>query len=148
VSQIAITATERSDFGKGAARRLRREGLVPAVIYGHGTQLQHVSLPNHDLDLALRKSYVVLSVTLNGKTILAMPRDIQREPVKRYLEHVDLIVITADEAVARTAYGVKATADAAEAMAATEAARAAAEAARAAAAPEAVEAPAAEVEAN
>jgi large subunit ribosomal protein L25 len=141
VSQIAITATERSDFGKGAARRLRREGLVPAVIYGHGTQLQHVSLPNHDLDLALRKSYVVLSVTLNGKTILAMPRDIQREPVKRYLEHVDLIVITADEAVARTAYGVKATADAAEAMAATEAARAAA-------APEAVEAPAAEVEAN
>ena len=148
MSQIAITATERSDFGKGAARRLRREGLVPAVIYGHGTQLQHVSLPNHDLDLALRKSYVVLSVTLNGKTILAMPRDIQREPVKRYLEHVDLIVITADEAVARTAYGVKATADAAEAMAATEAARAAAEAARAAAAPEAVEAPAAEVEAN
>jgi large subunit ribosomal protein L25 len=141
VSQIAITATERSDFGKGAARRLRREGLVPAVIYGHGTQLQHVSLPNHDLDLALRKSYVVFSVTLNDKTILAMPRDIQREPVKRYLEHVDLIVITADEAVARTAYGVKATADAAEAMAATEAARAAA-------APEAVEAPAAEVEAN
>ena len=68
MSQIAITATERSDFGKGAARRLRREGLVPAVIYGHGTQLQHVSLPNHDLDLALRKSYVVLSVTLNGKT--------------------------------------------------------------------------------
>ena len=111
------------------------------MIYGHGTQLQHVSLPNHDLDLALRKSYVVLSVTLNDKTILAMPRDIQREPVKRYLEHVDLIVITADEAVARTAYGVKATADAAEAMAATEAARAAA-------APEAVEAPAAEVEAN
>lgn len=141
MSQIAITATERSDFGKGAARRLRREGLVPAVIYGHGTQIQHVSLPNHDLDLALRKSYVVLSVTLNDKTILAMPRDIQREPVKRYLEHVDLIVITADEAVARTAYGVKATADAAEAMAATEAARAAA-------APEAVEAPAAEVEAN
>ena len=141
MSQIAIIATERSDFGKGAARRLRREGLVPAVIYGHGTQLQHVSLPNHDLDLALRKSYVVLSVTLNDKTILAMPRDIQREPVKRYLEHVDLIVITADEAVARTAYGVKATADAAEAMAATEAARAAA-------APEAVEAPAAEVEAN
>ena len=141
MSYIAITAQERSDFGKGAARRLRREGLVPAVIYGHGTQLQHVSLPNHDLDLALRKSYVVLSVTLNDKTILAMPRDIQREPVKRYLEHVDLIVITADEAVARTAYGVKATADAAEAMAATEAARAAA-------APEAVEAPAAEVEAN
>lgn len=141
MSQIAITATERSDFGKGAARRLRREGLVPAVIYGHGTQLQHVSLPNHDLDLALRKSYVVFSVSLNGQTILAMPRDIQREPVKRYLEHVDLIVITPEEAVARTAYGVKATADAAQALAVNEAARAAA-------APEASEAPAAEGEAK
>ncbi len=140
MSTIAITAQERSDFGKGAARRLRREGLVPAVIYGHGTQLLHVSLPNHDLDLALRKSYIVLSVSLNGKTILAMPRDIQREPVKRYLEHVDLIVITEDEAVARTAYGVKASADAAEALAVNEAARAAA--------PEATEAPAAEVEAQ
>ena len=138
MSYIAITAQERSDFGKGAARRLRREGLVPAVIYGHGTELLHVSLPNHDLDLALRKSYIVLSVSLNGKDILAMPRDIQREPVKRYLEHVDLIVITPEEATARTAFGVKATADAAEALAANEAARAA----------EAPEAPAAEAEAQ
>ncbi|MDD2817784.1 MAG: 50S ribosomal protein L25 [Candidatus Nanopelagicales bacterium] len=138
MSTIAISAQERSDFGKGAARRLRREGLVPAVIYGHGTELLHVSLPNHDLDLALRKSYIVLSVSLNGKTILAMPRDIQREPVKRYLEHVDLIVITPEEATARTAFGVKATADAAEALAANEAARAA----------EAPAAPAAEAEAQ
>ncbi len=137
MSQIAITAQDRSDFGKGAARRLRRDGLVPAVIYGHGTELLHVSVPNHDLDLALRKSYVVLNVSLNGKSILVMPRDVQREPVKRYLEHVDLIVITPEEAVARTAYGVKATADAAEALAVSEAARAA----------EAPEAPAAEVEA-
>ena len=80
----------------------------------------------------------MLSVSLNGKDILAMPRDIQREPVKRYLEHVDLIVITPEEATARTAFGVKATADAAEALAANEAARAA----------EAPEAPAAEAEAQ
>ena len=125
MSQIAISAQERSDFGKGAARRLRRSGLVPAVIYGQGSDLLHISLPNHDLDLALRKSFVVFSVTLNGKTILTMPRDVQREPVKRFIEHLDLIIITPAEAIARTAYGVKATADAAAALLEEEAARAA-----------------------
>ncbi|MFA7324904.1 MAG: 50S ribosomal protein L25 [Candidatus Nanopelagicales bacterium] len=99
--QVPITAQERSDFGKGAARRLRREGLVPAVLYGQGAELVHVALPTHDLDLALRRSHVVLEVTLNGRTIVAKPRDIQREPVKRYIEHVDLIIITADEALER-----------------------------------------------
>ena len=116
MSQIAITAQERSDFGKGAARRLRRAGLVPAVIYGQGSELVHISLPNHDLDLALRKSFVVFNVTLNDKTILTMPRDIQREPVKRFIEHLDLIIITPAEAIARTAFGVQATADAAAAL--------------------------------
>jgi len=101
VLQVPITAQERSDFGKGAARRLRREGLVPAVLYGQGAELVHVALPTHDLDLALRRSHVVLEVTLNGRTIVAKPRDIQREPVKRYIEHVDLIIITADEALER-----------------------------------------------
>ncbi|MDD2857541.1 MAG: 50S ribosomal protein L25 [Candidatus Nanopelagicales bacterium] len=96
--KVAITASERSDFGKGAARRLRREGLVPAVLYGQGAELLHVALPAHDLDLALRRSHVVLDVTLNGTTITAKPRDIQREPVKRYIEHVDLIIITDAEA--------------------------------------------------
>ena len=125
MSQIAITAQERSDFGKGAARRLRRAGLVPAVIYGQGSELLHISLPNHDLDLALRKSFIVFSVTLNDKTILTMPRDVQREPVKRFIEHLDLIIITHAEAIARTAYGVKATADAAAALVEEEAVRAA-----------------------
>lgn len=99
--KVAITAHERADFGKGAARRLRREGLVPAVLYGQGAELVHVSLPAHDLDLALRRSHVVLDVTLNGTTITAKPRDIQREPVKRYIEHVDLIIITDAEAQER-----------------------------------------------
>ena len=125
MSQIVITAQERSDFGKGAARRLRRAGLVPAVIYGKGSELVHISLPDHDLDLALRKSFVVFSVSLNDKTILTMPRDIQREPVKRFIEHLDLIIITPAEAIARTAYGVQATADAAAALIEEEAARAA-----------------------
>ena len=117
--QVDITAQSRSDFGKGAARRLRREGLVPAVLYGQGSQLVHIALPNHDLDLALRKSHVVFSVNFNGKTVIAKPRDIQREPVKRYIEHVDLIIITAAEAQARNDEAV---ADIAAAAAAAEAA--------------------------
>ena len=117
--QVDITAQSRSDFGKGAARRLRREGLVPAVLYGQGSQLVHIALPNHDLDLALRKSHVVFSVNFDGKTIIAKPRDIQREPVKRYIEHVDLIIITAAEAQARNDEAV---ADIAAAAAAAEAA--------------------------
>ena len=99
--QIDITAQPRTDFGKGAARRLRREGLVPAVLYGQGSELVHIALPNHDLDLALRKSHVVFAVNYGGKTITAKPRDIQREPVKRYIEHVDLIIITEAEAQER-----------------------------------------------
>lgn len=117
--QVDITAQSRSDFGKGAARRLRREGLVPAVLYGQGSELVHIALPNHDLDLALRKSHVVFSVSFDGKTIIAKPRDIQREPVKRYIEHVDLIIITATEAQARNDEAV---ADIAAAVAAAEAA--------------------------
>ena len=92
---------------------------MPAVLYGQGSQLVHIALPNHDLDLALRKSHVVFSVNFDGKTIIAKPRDIQREPVKRYIEHVDLIIITAAEAQARNDEAV---ADIAAAAAAAEAA--------------------------
>lgn len=116
--QIDITAQPRTDFGKGAARRLRREGLVPAVLYGQGSELVHIALPNHDLDLALRKSHVVFAVSYEGKTITAKPRDVQREPVKRNIEHVDLIIITETEAQARNDEAV---ADIAAAAAAAEA---------------------------
>ena len=75
--QVAITAEPRSDFGKGAARRIRRSGLVPAVIYGHGQEIQHVALPDHDLALALRKPGVVLQVSLEGKTTLVAPKDVK-----------------------------------------------------------------------
>jgi large subunit ribosomal protein L25 len=98
VDQVSIAAEPRSDFGKGAARRSRRAGLVPAVIYGHGQEPQHVALPDHDLALALRKPGVVLEVTVDGKTSLVAPRDIQRDPVKRVIEHVDLVVVTRKEA--------------------------------------------------
>lgn len=103
MTQVNITAVARDDFGKGAARRLRRAGLVPAVIYGGDADLQHVSLPAHELDLALRKPKVVLDVTIDGTSTLVKPRDVQREPVKRYLEHIDLVVVSKAEAAARSA---------------------------------------------
>lgn len=114
MSQIEIAAEPRSDFGKGAARKLRRAGRTPGVLYGQGQELTHVSLPEHELDLALRKSRVVLSVQINGSSVLVKPRDVQRDPVKRTLEHVDLIVISQREAALRSQM--------ADAIAATEAA--------------------------
>lgn len=115
MSEVAITATARSSFGKGASRQLRRAGQVPAVIYGGGAELIHVALPGHELNLALRKPRVVLAVSYEGTTILTKPRDVQRDPVSTSLEHVDLVVINAAEAKDRTAYaeGIKAAEDAA-----------------------------------
>jgi len=116
VTTVAMSAVPRSDFGKGAARRIRRDGNIPAVIYGQGADLVHVALPTHDLDLALRKPRVVLSVAVEGGTVLVKPRDIQRDPVKRNLEHVDLVIISAQEARERSdmADAIKAATAAAE----------------------------------
>lgn len=116
MTTVALTAVPRSDFGKGAARRIRRDGNIPAVIYGEGTELVHIALPTHDLDLALRKPRVVLSITFDGGTLLTKPRDIQRDPVKRSLEHVDLVIITEQEAQDRSdmADAIKAATEAAE----------------------------------
>ena len=98
MAQVSIKAVSRSDFGKGAARRTRREGLVPAVIYGQGQEPQHVSLPVHDLTLALRYPGLVLEVDLDGTKSLVAPRDVQRDPVRRILEHLDLVLVTKAEA--------------------------------------------------
>lgn len=116
MTTVALTAVPRSDFGKGAARRIRRDGNIPAVIYGEGTDLLHIALPTHDLDLALRKPRVVLEISFDGKQLLTKPRDIQRDPVKRTLEHVDLVIITAAEAQDRSdmADAIKAATAAAE----------------------------------
>lgn len=103
MTTVALTATTRSDFGKGAARRTRRSGNTPAVIYGEGAELVHVAIPTHDLDLALRKPRVVITVSVDGKQVVTKPRDVQRDPVKRSIEHVDLVIISAQEASERTA---------------------------------------------
>ncbi len=101
MAQIRLVAQPRSEFGKGAARRLRREGLIPAVVYGEGTAVQHIAVNAHDLTLALAKPRVVLEIEIGGKVTETKPRDVQRDPVKRTIEHVDLIVLVAGEAKAR-----------------------------------------------
>lgn len=103
VTQVRISAEARSDFGKGASRRIRRDGRVPAVIYGEGSELIHVSLPAHDLELALRKPRVVLEVQAPSGAKITKPRDVQRDPVRLTLEHIDLVVITEAEAKERAA---------------------------------------------
>jgi large subunit ribosomal protein L25 len=102
-TQVHLSAVARSDFGKGAARRLRRTGLVPAVIYGHGTDPIHVALDGHDLTQALKKPRVVLAIDLDGAEHVVAPRDVQRDVVRQVLEHVDLVVIGRAEAKARAA---------------------------------------------
>ena len=93
MSTVKITGQPRDTFGKGAARTTRRAGLIPAVIYGRGSAVVHVSLPERELVLALRKSRVVFEVELAGETYVVAPRDVQRDPVRRIIEHLDLILI-------------------------------------------------------
>jgi large subunit ribosomal protein L25 len=102
-TDVTLTALPRSDFGKGAARALRRQGLVPAVMYGAGGQTQHVLLPAHETNLALRIPGVVLKVSFEGQTAQVAPRDVQRDPVKTDLLHLDLIVLSRAEVAERHA---------------------------------------------
>jgi large subunit ribosomal protein L25 len=100
VSDVSIAAEPRTEFGKGPARRTRRAGRVPAVLYGHGTDPRHISLPGHELMLALKSANVLLRLQgLDGGEELALPKDVQRDPLKGFLEHVDLIVVTSGEKV-------------------------------------------------
>ncbi|GLZ04890.1 50S ribosomal protein L25 [Actinomadura sp. NBRC 104412] len=100
MSEVRIAAEPRTEFGKGAARRTRRAGKVPAVLYGHGTAPQHISLPGHDLMLALKTPNVLLRVEGVGSgSELALPKDVQRDPIKGFLEHVDLLLVRRGEKV-------------------------------------------------
>jgi large subunit ribosomal protein L25 len=100
VPEVRIEAETRTEFGKGAARRTRRAGRVPAVIYGHGAQTRHLTLPSHDLMLALKTPNALLRLEgLPGRAGLALPKAVQRDPIKGFIEHVDLIEVRRGEKV-------------------------------------------------
>ena len=94
-----IDADSRLSFGKGAARKLRVLGKVPAVIYGHGTDPVHVALPAHEISLLLRRANAVLELNVEGTTHLTLVKDVQKDPVRQIIEHIDLIVIRKGEKV-------------------------------------------------
>jgi large subunit ribosomal protein L25 len=99
MSEVKLAAETRTEFGKGAARRIRREAKVPAVVYGHGTEPLHITLPGHELQLALRTANVLLTLDLEGKTQLAIPKAVQRDAIKGSLDHVDLLLVKSGEKV-------------------------------------------------
>jgi large subunit ribosomal protein L25 len=100
VPEVRIAAEPRTEFGKGPSRRIRRAGRVPAVMYGHGVDNKHLSLPEHDLMLALKTPNVLIRLEgLPGRASLALPKAVQRDPLKGTIEHVDLITVRQGEKV-------------------------------------------------
>ncbi|MFD1662327.1 50S ribosomal protein L25/general stress protein Ctc [Streptomyces caeni] len=100
MSEVKLAAETRTEFGKGAARRIRRASKVPGVLYGHGSDPLHLTLPGHDLLLALRTPNVLISLDIDGETrALAIPKAVQRDPLKGFLEHVDLLLVKRGEKV-------------------------------------------------
>ncbi|MGI5443873.1 50S ribosomal protein L25/general stress protein Ctc [Streptomyces shenzhenensis] len=100
MSEVKLAVETRTEFGKGAARRIRRDNKVPGVLYGHGSQPLHLTLPGHELLLALRTPNVLISLDIDGKgNELAIPKAVQRDPMKGFLEHVDLLLVKRGEKV-------------------------------------------------
>ncbi len=94
-----VQAELRESFGKGFARRLRAAGKIPAVIYGHGTEPVHVALPGHQVSLIIRRANALLELDIEGKSQLALVKDVQRDPVHQIIEHIDLLVVKKGEKV-------------------------------------------------
>jgi large subunit ribosomal protein L25 len=99
MAEIKIAAEARTEFGKGAARRIRRADNVPAVLYGHGSDPVHVTLPGHQLMLALKNSNALLTIDLGDEQHLAIPKQVQRDPLKGFIEHADLLIVRKGEKV-------------------------------------------------
>ena len=101
MSEVKISAEPRTEFGKGGARRTRRAGKVPAVLYGHGEKPQHIALPAREFAAAIRHGGLnqVFTIDIGGGTTLALPKAIQRDPIKDTYEHVDLIIVKRGEKV-------------------------------------------------
>ncbi|MCC3653488.1 MULTISPECIES: 50S ribosomal protein L25/general stress protein Ctc [Streptomyces] len=99
MAEVKIPAEIRSEFGKGAARRLRREEKVPGVVYGHGGEPVHVAIPGHELMMALKTPNVLIRLATDGKSQLVIPKAVQREAIRGFLVHVDLLVVKKGETV-------------------------------------------------
>ena len=99
MAEVSIKGTTRTEFGKGASRRARVAGLVPAVIYGHGEKPLHITLPARELGVALKESNVLLNIDISGKVELTLPKSIVRHPLKQILEHIDLVLVRRGEKV-------------------------------------------------
>ena len=99
MAEIRLAAEPRNEFGKGASRRARRDGLVPAVVYGHGTDPVHINLPGHALMLALKTPNALFTLAIDGKDEFVLPKAVQRDPIKRSLKHIDLLLVKRGEKV-------------------------------------------------
>ena len=99
MAEVKIKAEQRTEFGKGPARRIRRDQKVPAVLYGHGIDPLHLTLPGHALMLALKNANALLSIEVDGKFQLALPKQVQRNPIRGDIEHADLILVRRGEKV-------------------------------------------------
>ena len=99
MAEISINGARRTEFGKGASRRSRRDGFIPAVIYGHGEKPQHVALPTRELGIALKTSNVLIDVVLDDHTELTLPKSVSRDPLTGLLEHIDLVIVRRGERV-------------------------------------------------
>ena len=97
--EVRIEAEPRTEFGKGASRRTRRAGRVPAVMYGHGAENRHFTLPEHDLMIALKTPNVLIRLEGIGRATLALPKAVQRDAIKGDIEHVDMIEVRSGEKV-------------------------------------------------
>ncbi|WP_116116281.1 50S ribosomal protein L25/general stress protein Ctc [Austwickia chelonae] len=96
---VTIIAEKRTEFGKGAARRVRRAHKIPAVLYGHGTEPVHLTLPGHETMLAVKVQNAVLNLSIEGKDQMVLVKDVQRDVLKPIIEHIDLVVVQRGEKV-------------------------------------------------
>ena len=99
MSDNRLVAEKRTEFGKGAARKIRRNHKIPAVMYGHGAEPVHITLPGHAAMMALKGANALLTIVIDGEEQLALAKDVQRDPIKPVIEHVDLVIVRRGEKV-------------------------------------------------
>ncbi|PWK91449.1 large subunit ribosomal protein L25 [Lentzea atacamensis] len=101
MSEVRLAAEQRTEFGKGAARRTRRAGKIPAVLYGHGSDPKHLALPALEFARVVREhgQNAVLTLALDGENELALTKTVTTHPIKNYIEHVDLLLVQHGEKV-------------------------------------------------